>query len=66
MLKDKPMRVISNYIGEDRKTATVYQDLVSRKYVVHKNCEGFQNGIVLTFDNVDAAENEAEDWVLSK
>ena len=64
MLKDKPMRILGEWIGEGRRRAFVYQDLVTRQYVVEQKTDGFSGSIVHKFDTLDKAEDAAEDWVL--
>jgi hypothetical protein len=64
MFKDKPLRECSNFYGENRRRATVYQDLVTREYIVERTHEGFSNGFTNRYDNLVDAENSAEDWVM--
>lgn len=67
MLKDKPMRECSRFFGENRRRATVYQDLVTREYVVERTCEGFVGGgFNNRYDNLADAEDSAEDWVMAQ
>ena len=66
MFKDKPMRECSKFYGEDRRFAVVYQDLVTREYIVERSQEGFQNGFTNKYDNLVDAENSAEDWVMKQ
>ena len=67
MLKDKPLRECSKFYGENRRIATVYQDLVTREFVVERGYEGFKT-ITSSYNNryekLEDAENSAEDWVM--
>jgi hypothetical protein len=64
MLKDKPVRIIGVYLGEGRRKATVYQDLVTKQYIASQETEGFSGSFTQMFDSLDKAEDFAEDWVL--
>lgn len=64
MLKDKPVRIIGVYLGEGRRKATVYKDLVTKQYITQRETEGFSGVFSQTFDSLDKAEDFAEDWVL--
>lgn len=66
MLKDKPLRECSKFYGNNGKFANIYQDLVTREYIVQKLSMGFENGIINKYTNMLDAENAAEDWVLDQ
>ena len=64
---DKPVRVCSTFYGENRRRATVYQDLQTREYIVERTCEGFVGGgFNNRYDNLADAEDSAEDWVMTQ
>jgi hypothetical protein len=64
MLSDKPRRICSEFIGDKRRRAVVYQDLVTRQYIVERTHEGITPGFNNVYDNLQDAEDSAEDWVL--
>ncbi len=70
MLKDKPVRECSKFYGENRRSATVYQDLVTREYIVERETEGFttivNSGYTNRYEKLEDAENSAEDWVMAQ
>ena len=65
---DKPVRECSKFYGENRRRATVYQDLLTREYIVERETEGFttihSSGYSNRYDNLQDAEDSAEDWVM--
>ena len=61
---DKPVRVCSTFYGENRRRATVYQDLKTREYIVERIHEGLLSGFNNRYDNLQDAEDSAEDWVM--
>jgi hypothetical protein len=66
MLKDKPMRECSKFFGENGRFATVYQDLVTREFIVQRSSAGFESGLINKYKNMLDAENSAEDWVMKQ
>ena len=64
MLSDKPLRECSKFFGENRRRATVYQDLVTREYIVERTHEGITPGFNNRYVNLQDAEDSAEDWVM--
>ena len=66
MLKDKPVRECSKFYGEDGRFATIYQDLITREYIVNRSATGFENGLTNKYTNMLDAENAAEDWVMKQ
>ena len=61
---DKPVRVCSTFYGENRRRATVYQDLKTREYIVERTHEGLLFGFNNHYEKLEDAENSAEDWVM--
>ena len=64
---DKAVRECSKFFGENKRRATVYQDLVTREYIVERETEGFttiHGGYSNRYDNLQDAEDSAEDWVM--
>ena len=65
---DKPVRECSKFYGENRRRATVYQDLLTREYIVERETESFttihSSGYSNRYDNLQDAEDSAEDWVM--
>lgn len=66
MFKDKPMRECSKFYGEGGRFATIYQDLVTREYIVQRSAKGFETGFTNKYSNMLDAENAAEDWVMKQ
>jgi hypothetical protein len=62
---DTPVRFVSIFYGEDDRTATVWQDLKSRKYTVECKVAGKERTLIER-DNASDAEDSAEDWVLQQ
>jgi hypothetical protein len=60
-----PKRLVSIFYGEDHRTATVWQDLKTRKYVVECKVAGEERALIGR-DNAADAEDSAEDWVLQQ
>lgn len=60
------IKIISNYIADDEKrSAMVYKVLETGKYKVSVTNDSGST-FSTTFDDVDSAENYAEDWVMNK
>jgi hypothetical protein len=65
-MMDFPKRLVSIFYGEDRRTATVWQDLNTRQYVVERKHTGLESGFNNRYDNAADAEDSAEDWVMKQ
>jgi hypothetical protein len=65
-MPDKPLRECSKFYGENRRRATVYQDLKTREYIVERTHEGLLTGFNNRYSTLLDAENSAEDWVLNQ
>ena len=64
-MTDFPKRLVSIFYGEDHRTATVWQNLKTRKYVVECKVAG-EERVLIGRDNAADAEDSAEDWVLQQ
>lgn len=64
MFIDNPLRECSKFYGEKRRIAIVYQDLVTKQYIVERIHEGITPGFNNRYDNLQDAEDSAEDWVM--
>lgn len=65
-MMDFPKRLVSIFYGEDGRTATVWQNLNTREYVVERKAIDIQSGFNNRYDNAADAEDSAEDWVMKQ
>jgi hypothetical protein len=63
-MMDFPKRLVSIFYGQNGRTATVWQNLSTREYVVERKNTNLQDGFNNRYDNAADAEDSAEDWVM--
>lgn len=60
------VKKLSEYIGDDDRTATVYKNLEEDHYYIVSVKSESGSSFQAVFDNEEDAEGYAEEWVLKK